>query len=260
MRSLQRGRQSVSSKGSGSVKRGARRPRSRGTPERQGYHARMSGMKRSGYTTDPRARAFTQAQCVDYLLVYGWLSELRRGDGDRARADAQATLERWIVAGLPVAHGADGTRRFDPAEVMNFGKWLGRDGADRVLPRALRDALPRTGALVPSGADADGGTPLARDAATAPVRRHARARVRTGARAGGFAHVAADAAAARGCDVPRPRTRMQRLAGCGCRIHACDRSHRRAVRGDSGVDPRSRSPCARRSPRIPAFPIRRRCR
>lgn len=87
-------------------------------------------MKRPPMNADPRPRTFPEARIVDYLLVSGWATAARGSDREQARAEARAALERWIAAGLPVAGAADGARHFDPAEVLNFGKWAGMQRAD----------------------------------------------------------------------------------------------------------------------------------
>jgi Transglutaminase-like superfamily len=78
---------------------------------------------------DARYRIVEESRMLDMLVLCGWARELRRGEHEPSVAAARAALERWIRAGLPFAPSGDGARRFDPAEVLNFMKYVGqRDG------------------------------------------------------------------------------------------------------------------------------------
>ena len=78
------------------------------------------------------------------LLVNGGFAHLA-GAGERweARGLAREALDGWVRSGLAHEAGADGRRRFDPAEVVNSFKWAefeGRDSfwRDRWMPTGRR--------------------------------------------------------------------------------------------------------------------------
>ena len=65
-------------------------------------------------------RTVTRDDLVDDILAmhfgycYGGMGEAK------ARADAEASLDRWLALGLGHARGPDGAPRFDPVEAFNF--------------------------------------------------------------------------------------------------------------------------------------------
>ena len=68
---------------------------------------------------------------MDLILVHGWAFELRDpAQSRRAAAEAWEALDRLVALGLPFASGADGVRRFDPSEVLNFVVWTGLQGLE----------------------------------------------------------------------------------------------------------------------------------
>jgi hypothetical protein len=86
---------------------------------------------------DARYRVVDEARVIDLLVLFGWAHEARRGERASGELQAAATLERWIVAGLPYAPSADGGRRFDPVEVVNFLKVVGLRDNDPFLEERL---------------------------------------------------------------------------------------------------------------------------
>ena len=74
----------------------------------------------------PARRVADEASIVDLVVLHGYALDVRRGERTRAERDARETLERWIGLGLGHARAADGSRRFDPAEVLCFAKFAGR--------------------------------------------------------------------------------------------------------------------------------------
>ena len=87
-------------------------------------------MMQLGITTHARYRTVDEARILQLLLHFGWAYEVRAGDGAAALRAAAEALSRWVSLGLPYEQLPDGQRRFDPAEVMNFGKWVGIQGRD----------------------------------------------------------------------------------------------------------------------------------
>ena len=83
-----------------------------------------------GITSHARYRTVEEARILQLLLHFGWAYEVRAGDGAASMRAAAAALSRWVSLGLPYEQLPDGQRRFDPAEVMNFGKWVGIHGRD----------------------------------------------------------------------------------------------------------------------------------
>ena len=78
---------------------------------------------------DARYRVVDEARIIDLIALAGWAREIRRGERDAATRGAVEALDRWIAAGLPFTQSPEGKRRFDPAEVINFMKFVGaRDG------------------------------------------------------------------------------------------------------------------------------------
>jgi hypothetical protein len=82
---------------------------------------------------DARYRIVEEARIVDMLVLCGWAREVRRGAHESSVPAATVALERWIRAGLPFAPSGDGGRRFDPAEVLNFMKYVARRDGDPFL-------------------------------------------------------------------------------------------------------------------------------
>ncbi len=74
-------------------------------------------------------RTVEEHRIVDLLCIAGWAEQYRRAP-QAARDAATSALERWIAAGLPFRASSSGSRAFDPAEVINFGKALGIRGED----------------------------------------------------------------------------------------------------------------------------------
>jgi hypothetical protein len=87
-------------------------------------------MMQLGITTHARYRTVDEARILQLLLHFGWAYEVRAGDVAAALRAAAEALSRWVSLGLPYEQLPDGQRRFDPAEVMNFGKWVGIQGRD----------------------------------------------------------------------------------------------------------------------------------
>lgn len=85
----------------------------------------MQRMKRPAMGADGRNRTVDETRIVDYLVLCGWSREAHSEDRAPAERAARAALDGWIALGLPFARTADGARRFDPAEVVNFLKWAG---------------------------------------------------------------------------------------------------------------------------------------
>jgi transglutaminase-like putative cysteine protease len=78
---------------------------------------------------DARYRLVEESRIVETLVLCGFACEAQRGESVPAAQAASAALDRWIGAGLPFARSGDGERRFDPAEVFNFMKYIAlRDG------------------------------------------------------------------------------------------------------------------------------------
>ena len=90
----------------------------------------MQRMKRPAMGADGRNRTVDETRIVDYLVLCGWSREAHSGDRAPAERAARAALDGWIALGLPFARTADGARRFDPAEVVNFLKWAGAEHGD----------------------------------------------------------------------------------------------------------------------------------
>lgn len=117
-------------------------------------------MKPPPMGADARARTFAEARIVDYLLLCGWARDAHRGDCGGARGEVRAALDRSTALGLPYARAADGSRLYDPAEVVNFLKWAGVRHRDafwrdhyvpqgRALVRAFHGAGTATGVPPP---------------------------------------------------------------------------------------------------------------
>src|SRR5450631_3075901 len=79
---------------------------------------------------DARYRIVDEDRIIDLLVLCGWAHEVQQGKRASAVQGAAAALDRWIAAGLPFAPTADGARRFDPVEVVNFLKDVGQRNGD----------------------------------------------------------------------------------------------------------------------------------
>ena len=67
---------------------------------------------------------------VAILATGGAVHEWAAGRNAAVRASTAETLERWVAGGLAHGTAPDGTRLFDPAEVINAFKWAGLNGED----------------------------------------------------------------------------------------------------------------------------------
>ncbi len=90
-------------------------------------------MLRAGFKPKPNAlyRTIPESKIVDILLLVSWAMEVDAGERDMARATTSEALGSWVRSGLGYERASDGTRLFDPAEVINFMKWAGVNGQDR---------------------------------------------------------------------------------------------------------------------------------
>lgn len=79
---------------------------------------------------DGRRRGVPEADIVELLAHGGSAHLVAAGQGEEARGLASEALDRWVRSGLAYETGADGRRRFDPAEVVNGFKWAGLEGLD----------------------------------------------------------------------------------------------------------------------------------
>jgi hypothetical protein len=82
-------------------------------------------MNRLGTAGDATTRTVEEARIIEFLLLGGWVDDLRRGGRPAAVEATRAALNRWVEAGLPVAGDDSGVRHYDPVEVLNFMKWAG---------------------------------------------------------------------------------------------------------------------------------------
>jgi hypothetical protein len=92
----------------------------------------MPELRPLGIRGDARYRVVDEARIVEVLLLHGWGFEIRAGERAAAERAAIAALAHWIALGLPFEIAADGMRRFDPAEVVNFCRWSSRHRGDRI--------------------------------------------------------------------------------------------------------------------------------
>ncbi len=83
-----------------------------------------------GIEVGPDYRTVAEVDVVALLVRFGWACEVALGESATAEREAAASLDRLVLAGLPVAMAEDGSRRFDPAEVVNFFKLSGLNGTD----------------------------------------------------------------------------------------------------------------------------------
>jgi hypothetical protein len=100
----------------------------------------MSGL---GIRLGSRRAAAREASIVEFLLIAGWVEEVRRGDRAAAERQARQTLDQLVDAGLGFHRAASGERCFDPGEVTNFAAWLALEKGDRFwfdrcVPRSRR--------------------------------------------------------------------------------------------------------------------------
>jgi hypothetical protein len=80
--------------------------------------------------SDPQYRGVPEADIVALLMSGGFPHQVADGQTEEARDLASEALNRWVRAGLAHEMGAEGRRRFDPAEVINGFKWAGLQGRD----------------------------------------------------------------------------------------------------------------------------------
>jgi hypothetical protein len=83
-----------------------------------------------GTRGDTSLRTVAESSIIEFLLVRGWAYEVWAGRRDEAAAAVAAALARWVEGDLPFAIGADGVRRYDPVEVINFITWSGLQRGD----------------------------------------------------------------------------------------------------------------------------------
>ena len=74
-------------------------------------------------------RTVDEARMLDHLVLAGWGTEFRAKPAAAYDA-ASLALDGWIDRGLPFDRRDDGSRAFDPAEVVNFAKSEGMAGRD----------------------------------------------------------------------------------------------------------------------------------
>ena len=74
-------------------------------------------------------RTADEARVLEHLVLAGWGKDFRTAPVS-AREAAADVLERWVRLGLPFSKLPGGSRGFDPAEVLNFGKSAGLAGKD----------------------------------------------------------------------------------------------------------------------------------
>jgi hypothetical protein len=83
-----------------------------------------------GIRTNDRYRTVPEVQIVDMLLVGAFAHDLDAGRREAAVARVRASLKDWRGLGLGYRTDTDGTRLFDPVEVINRMKWWGVLGLD----------------------------------------------------------------------------------------------------------------------------------
>jgi transglutaminase-like putative cysteine protease len=81
-----------------------------------------------GFQTDDRYRTVSEARILDMCHLAGWACEI--GEGSTGRALTRRALESWIDLGMGFRRSADGSRYFDPGEVLNFLKQAGLNGLE----------------------------------------------------------------------------------------------------------------------------------
>ena len=67
---------------------------------------------------------------IAILATGGAAHDWAAGRNTAVRDRTAETLARWVAGGLPHGTALDGTRLFDPAEVINAFKWAGLNGED----------------------------------------------------------------------------------------------------------------------------------
>ena len=80
--------------------------------------------------SDASRRGVGETAMIGMLAHGGFSSHLAAGRQAEAHGLAAEALDRWVAGGLAHEIGADGKRRFDPAEVINGFKWAGLHGQD----------------------------------------------------------------------------------------------------------------------------------
>jgi transglutaminase-like putative cysteine protease len=76
-------------------------------------------------------RTVEEGRIIDQVMLWGFAFDVREGQAEWARGEAEQVLERWLGLGLGYATAANGGRLYDPVEVMNFFIAAGRRGEDR---------------------------------------------------------------------------------------------------------------------------------
>jgi hypothetical protein len=84
-------------------------------------------VSRLGFSVSNEYRTVAESRILDALLLAGSAYEQ---DNPEAITTTRQALDRWIGMGLGVRRGPAGERLFDPVEVVNFLKHLGRQGRD----------------------------------------------------------------------------------------------------------------------------------
>lgn len=82
------------------------------------------------FVTDARLRTMPEARIVEHLVFHGWERAHRDADLQGPRRIAVEALARWRELGLPATRDADGSLRYDPAEVFLCMRWAGRKAGD----------------------------------------------------------------------------------------------------------------------------------
>ena len=81
-------------------------------------------------------RTVDEGRIIDQVMLWGFAFDVREGQAERARGEAEQALERWLGLGLGHALTAGGGRLYDPVEVMNFFIAAGRRGRTDFGPSA----------------------------------------------------------------------------------------------------------------------------
>ncbi len=95
-----------------------------------------------------RYRTIDEPRLSRMLLLGGFAVEVAQGRESEAGVLVQQAIDSWVASGLGFCRDAQGQRRFDPVEVLNFATHAGLAGTDSFW----RDHYVPTGrALVASG-------------------------------------------------------------------------------------------------------------
>jgi hypothetical protein len=76
-------------------------------------------------------RRIEEAVIERWLVLCGWAFEWRNGAADDSIAAARQALNHWLDLGLGFALAEDGSRLFDPAEILDFAKSVENSKRDR---------------------------------------------------------------------------------------------------------------------------------